>query len=93
MHDKPEPMDPNAPLQIANRIRLELLREIAHGIVVERLLSDRRYARDVLFVCDALHGTTLPALARSFRQMAEEQGQAARKRSSAAPSATWSPTP
>lgn len=52
---------------LAQRIHLLLEREIDHLILVERLLGDPLYARDVLLVCDALVGTPLPGLAAQFR--------------------------
>ena len=54
-------------LQIATRMHELLLREIGHGIEVERLLTRDRYARDVLLVCDACKGSELPGLACEFR--------------------------
>jgi hypothetical protein len=48
-------------------MRQELIREIDHAILIDRLLSDERYARDVLLVCDALGAGDLPALATLFR--------------------------
>ena len=54
-------------LQLATRIHRLLLREIGHDIEVERLLSDARYARDVLLVCDAVPGGELVPLAALFR--------------------------
>lgn len=55
-------------IQIAQRIRQDLIREIDHEILIERLLDDARYARDVLLVCDAMVGGDLPALATMFRE-------------------------
>ena len=54
-------------MQLATRIHRLLLREIGHDIEVERLLSDARYARDVLLVCDAVPGGELVPLAALFR--------------------------
>ena len=59
---------PSSRTQIAQRLRRELVREIDHAILVERLLTDAHYARDVLLVCDALPGTVLAALAAQFRE-------------------------
>jgi hypothetical protein len=56
-------------LQLAQRIHQLLVREIDHAIEVERLLTDARYARDVLLVCDALAGSEAPSLAAQFRLM------------------------
>ena len=58
-----------ARLQLAQRIRQVLVREIDHAIEVDRLLTDARYARDVLLVCDALAGGEAPSLAAQFRLM------------------------
>ena len=56
-------------LQLAQRIHQALVHEIDHAIEVERLLTDARYARDVLLVCDALAGSEAPSLAAQFRLM------------------------
>ncbi|MBC7728563.1 MAG: hypothetical protein H7242_13300 [Microbacteriaceae bacterium] len=56
-------------LQLAQRVYQVLVREIDHAIEVERLLTDARYARDVLLVCDALVGSEAPSLAAQFRMM------------------------
>jgi hypothetical protein len=55
--------------QIAHRIHDLMLGEIGHGIQIERLLGDPRYARDVLLVCDACLGSELMALAAMFREV------------------------
>jgi len=54
--------------QIAQLIHRILLREIGHDIEIDRLLNDERYARDVLFVCDACPGGELIPLAALFRE-------------------------
>lgn len=59
--------DPRWPL--AQRIHQVLVREIDHAIEPERLLTDARYARDVLLVCDALPGGEAPPLATQFRAL------------------------
>jgi hypothetical protein len=59
-------MDPRT--LIASRIDLQLRRHLDHGVDVYRAVSDARYARDMLLVCDAMQGTNLPLLARQFRQ-------------------------
>ena len=56
-------------LLIARQLHAALLLEIGHEIEIERLVSDGRYARDVLLVCDACAATTLPLLATQFRAM------------------------
>jgi hypothetical protein len=58
-------MDPRA--VIASRIDLGLRRHLGEGVDAQRTLTDERYARDVLLVCDAMKGTDLPLLARQFR--------------------------
>ena len=55
-------------LQLAQRIHQLLLRDIDHTIEVDRLLSDARYARDVLLVCEAVPGGELVPLAALFRE-------------------------
>ena len=62
-------MDPRS--VIANRIDLGLRRQLGEGVDAQRTLTDERYARDVLLVCDALKGTDLPVLARQFRTAGE----------------------
>jgi hypothetical protein len=64
---KPAHPDHVGRLQVAQRIHQLLVREIDHAIEVERLLTDPHYARDVLLVCDALHGSEAPSLATRFR--------------------------
>jgi len=64
-------------LQLANRMHLQLMRELGHGIDVGRMLTDARYARDVLLVCDALPEHGLPALSARFRE-AEHEDEVAR---------------
>ena len=56
-------------LPIARQLHAALLAEIDHEIEIERLVSDGRYARDVLLVCDACPATGLPLLARQFRAL------------------------
>jgi hypothetical protein len=58
-------MDPRS--VIANRIDLQLRHHLGQGVDASRVLSDARYARDMLLVCDAMEGTGLPLLARQFR--------------------------
>jgi hypothetical protein len=67
-----KPLTPSssiARLQLAQRIRQVLVREIDYAIEVDRLLTDACYARDVLLVCDALAGGEAPPLAAQFRLM------------------------
>jgi len=67
--ERPALAQPPSRLQIAQRIHQVLLREIGHAIEVERLVTEPRYARDVLLVCDALPGTEAAPLATMFRQL------------------------
>ena len=60
---------PSGLLPIARRLHAVLLLEIEHEIEIERLISDERYARDVLLVCDACPQTVLPQLATRFRAL------------------------
>ena len=63
----PEPL---SRLKIAQNLYEALLREIDHAIEIERLLSEPRYARDVLLVCEACPEGDLRALAAQFRACA-----------------------
>ena len=54
-------------LPIARQLQSVLLLEIEHEIEIERMVSDERYARDVLLVCDACPQTVLPQLATQYR--------------------------
>ena len=54
-------------LELASRIHQQMLRELGQGIEVERMLTQDRYARDVLLVCDALRGSELAVMAAEFR--------------------------
>ena len=56
-------------LPIAHQLHAALLVQIDHEIEIERLVSDGRYARDVLLVCDACPGTNLPGLAAQWRSL------------------------
>ncbi len=66
-------MDPRT--VIANRIDLHLRRHLGQGVDADRALTDARYVRDVLLVCDAMAGTNLPLLARQFRQAGEHMAR------------------
>lgn len=57
-------------LKIADRIHVLLVREIGQGVDRQRMVNEPLYARDVLLVCEALHGTDAPALAQHFRRAA-----------------------
>jgi hypothetical protein len=63
---------------IVSRIDLQLRRHLGQPVDTQRAISDTRYAKDLLLVCDAMEGTDLPHLAAQFRQ-ADEQIVAARR--------------
>jgi hypothetical protein len=60
-------------LKIAGRIGALLEKEIGVGVDATRMLTERRYMRDVLLVCDAHPGSELGQLALWFRQCATEE--------------------
>ena len=70
------PMDPRS--LIASRIDLHLRRHLGTSVDGYRALSDTRYMRDVLLVCDAMTGTELPLLARQFRVAGTRMAREAR---------------
>ena len=57
-----------ARLQIATKIHFFLLRELDHGIDIQKMLTNERYARDVLLVCQACRGSELALLAEQFQR-------------------------
>jgi hypothetical protein len=61
-------------LQLANRMHLQLLRQLGQGIDVKRMLGDERYARDVLLVCDALPQHGLREMAARYREACIDEG-------------------
>jgi hypothetical protein len=63
---------------IVNRIDLQLRRHLGQQVDTHRAMSDTRYAKDMLLVCDAMEGTDLPQLATQFRVI-DEQITAARR--------------
>ncbi len=65
-------------LRIAERINTQLVRGLARGIDPQRMLAESLYARDVLLVCDAHHGSDLASLAQHFRLAAAEPPQDSR---------------
>ncbi len=75
---------------IVSRIDLQLRRHLGQPVDAHRAVSDTRYAKDLLLVCDAMQGTDLPQLATQFRE-ADEQIVAARRALSPRP-ATRVPT-
>ena len=90
---KPPNPQPIGRLQRARRLYQVLVREIDHAIEVERLLTDARYARDVLLVCDALPGSEAPPLATQFRALPPPAaGVAARPVPTGAPGHAQQPT-
>jgi hypothetical protein len=84
-------MDPRA--VIAQRIDLKLRHELGEGVDAQRTMTDARYARDVLLVCDAMKDTDLPLLARQFRaageHMAAERRTLQRPGQHAGPAQDW----
>ena len=56
-------------LSIARQLHVALRNEIGHEIEIERLVSDGRYARDVLLVCEACDNPSLHRLADEFRAL------------------------
>jgi hypothetical protein len=66
-------MNRSRALRVGNRINLVLLRQLGKGCDVRRLIDEPLYARDVLYVCDAMPGTDLVALARDFRRALDEE--------------------
>lgn len=80
-------MDPRA--VIAQRIDLKLRHQLGEGVDVQRTLSDERYARDVLLVCDAMAGTDLPLMARQFRTAGEHMANERLVGRHAGPSQDW----
>ena len=69
-------------LRIAERINSQLVRGLARGIDPQRMLAEPLYARDVLLVCDAHHGSDLASLAQHIRLAAAEPPVASRHPSS-----------
>lgn len=63
---------------IVSRIDLQLRRHLGQAVDAHRAVSDTRYAKDMLLVCDAMEDTELPQLAAQFRQV-DEQMTAARR--------------
>jgi hypothetical protein len=63
---------------IASRIDLQMRRHLGQVVDTLRAISDNRYAKDLLLVCDAMEGTDLPQLATQFRAI-DEQIMAARR--------------
>ncbi len=52
---------------IASRIDTQLRRHLGQAVDTHRAVTDARYARDLLLVCDAMEDTDLPHLAAQFR--------------------------
>jgi hypothetical protein len=81
---------------IVSRIDLQLRRHLGQPVDTHRAVSDTRYAKDLLLVCDAMEGTDLPQLASQFRA-ADEQIIAARRalspRATTRTPTSYTPTP
>jgi hypothetical protein len=61
-------------LLLASRIQLLLFRELGEKIVIDRLLTNDLYARDVLLACEATRKDELVTLAQRFRHAAPRPG-------------------
>jgi len=80
-------MDPRT--VIAQRIDLKLRHLLGEGVDSQRTISDERYARDVLLVCEAMKDTDLPVLARQFRTAGEHMAAERRAGREPGPSQDW----
>lgn len=60
-------MDPESRLRLAQRIDLGLQRVLGMGIDSTRMVGDRAYAREVLYVCEGSGDDTLQALAAEYQ--------------------------
>lgn len=60
-------MDPDSRLRLAQRIDLGLQRVLGTGIDTTRMIGDRAYAREVLYVCEGSGDDTLQALAAEYQ--------------------------
>jgi len=60
-------LDSNTRLRIASRIHFALLRHLGEGIDVALMLKSDDYAREALWVCEAIGSAELTALARQFQ--------------------------
>jgi hypothetical protein len=76
-------MDSTRRLRIANRIRIELQRELGVAVDVARMLRQRAEAAEVLFACKGLATPELLALAAQFETETRHE-DAARLRAIAA---------
>jgi hypothetical protein len=63
---------------LASRIDLQLRRHLGQPVDTRRALTDARYTKDLLLVCDAMQGTELPRLAQQFRTVDENLSAAYR---------------
>ena len=59
-------MDANTRLRIATRIHFSLRRHLGEGVDVAMMLKNDDYAREALWVCEALGDAELVALARQY---------------------------
>jgi hypothetical protein len=80
-------MDPRT--VIAQRIDLKLRLLLGEGVDAQRTISDERYARDVLLVCEAMKDTDLPLLARQFRAAGEHMAAERRAPRESGPLPDW----
>ena len=59
-------MDANTRLRIATRIHFALRRHLGEGVDVAQMLRSEDYAREALWVCEAIGDPELAALARQY---------------------------
>jgi hypothetical protein len=60
-------LDANTRLRIATRIHFALRRHLGEGVDVAMMLKNEDYAREALWVCEALGDADLATLARQYR--------------------------
>jgi len=59
-------LDANTRLRIATRIHFALRRHLGEGVDVAQMLQSDAYAREALWVCEAIGDPELAALARQY---------------------------
>jgi len=59
-------LDANTRLRIATRIHFALRRHLGEGVDVAQMLRSEDYAREALWVCEAIGDPELAALARQY---------------------------
>ena len=63
----PPALDANTRLRIATRIHFALRRHLGEGVDVAMMLKNEDYAREALWVCEALGDADLATLVRQYR--------------------------